>query len=59
MSTQKPVYDYTVKLEHDLRDPIRRYAFYNNVQVRKVVNDAIRQFLKLEEEVSKNGGIHE
>jgi predicted transcriptional regulator len=41
-----PTYNFSVKLDDALRQPIRRLAFDTNQQIRQIVSDATRLYLK-------------
>jgi hypothetical protein len=51
---QEPSYVWDVKLDENLRHPVRQIAFDNNLEIRKIVSDAVRDYLKKQK--TKAGG---
>jgi predicted transcriptional regulator len=43
---EPPSYNYSIKLEDSLREPVRRLAFNTNKQIREVVSEATRAYLE-------------
>jgi predicted transcriptional regulator len=39
-------YNFSVKIASDLKDPVRRLAFNTNQEIRRIISDATRDYLK-------------
>jgi predicted transcriptional regulator len=45
-TTPPTTYNFSVKIADDLKQPVRRLAFNTNQEIRKIISDATRDYLK-------------